>query len=197
MEREWCYRIFIEVTEALKEECGADFIDRIQAIVKMSQTNSAAMISSYSLNGDVLSQWRAYADDGRGFAIGFSTRDMDMPAETAKVLYDRAAQIKELTGNIRHVFQHERSIGFKYNDEFLAHWYTLGLDLCAYKNPAFARKGLYTELLPTLTIEAVTATSPATVMVTALYSFREMCLATVEIDFPLSLSTSLSAKSLA
>jgi hypothetical protein len=140
MEREWGYRIFIEVTEQLRGECGADFIDRIQAIVKISQTNSVAMISSYSLNGDVLSQWRAYADDGRGFAIGFSTRRMDMPAKPLKVLYDRAAQVKELTGNIRHVFQHEQSVGFKYNDEFRAHWYTFGLDLCAYKNPAFAEE---------------------------------------------------------
>ena len=139
-EREWGYKIFIEVTEGLREECGADFIDHIQAIVKISQTNSVAMISSYSLNGDVLSQWRAYADGGRGFAIGFSTRDMDMPAKPLKVLYDRVAQVTELTANIRRLFQHERSTGFKYNDDFLAHWYTFGLDLCAYKNPAFSEE---------------------------------------------------------
>ena len=29
------------------------------------------LIASFSKNGDLLSQWRAYADDGRGFSIGF------------------------------------------------------------------------------------------------------------------------------
>lgn len=33
------------------------------------------LIACFSLDGDVLSQWRAYADDGRGFSIGF---DMEM-----------------------------------------------------------------------------------------------------------------------
>lgn len=31
-------------------------------------------IGSFSSDGDVLSQWRAYADDGNGFAIGFSQK---------------------------------------------------------------------------------------------------------------------------
>lgn len=155
-EREWGYKVFIEVTETLRDECGSDFIDRIQAIVKTSQTNSVAMISSYSLNGDVLSQWRAYADDGRGFAIGFSTRDIDMPAKPLKVLYDREAQLTELTANIRHVFQHERSIGFKFDDEFRAHWYTFGLDLCAYKNPAFAEEMEIRRVHISMTLDEVT-----------------------------------------
>ena len=34
-------------------------------------------VSCFSADGDVLSQWRAYADDGHGFAIGFA------PAEFA------------------------------------------------------------------------------------------------------------------
>lgn len=33
------------------------------------------LVSCFSHNGDILSQWRAYADDGRGFSIGF---DMEM-----------------------------------------------------------------------------------------------------------------------
>lgn len=33
--------------------------------------NLAIYITSLSLNGDLLSQWRGYADDGRGFSLGF------------------------------------------------------------------------------------------------------------------------------
>jgi hypothetical protein len=140
MEREWGHKIFMQVAEQLRGECGSDVIDRIEKIVEISQESSVAMISSYSLDADVLSQWRAYTDDGRGFAIGFSTHDMEMPAKPMRVLYDRAAQITELTGNIRHVFDYEKSIGFPYNEQFSSHWFMFGLDLCAYKNPAFAEE---------------------------------------------------------
>jgi Protein of unknown function (DUF2971) len=140
MEREWGYQIFTEVAEQIRGECGSDFISRIEEIVKISQESSVAMISSYSLDGDVLSQWRAYTDDGRGFAIGFSTHDMEMPAKPLRVLYDKAAQVKELTGNIVHAFNYEKSIGFNYNEQFRSHWFAFGLDLCAYKNPAFAEE---------------------------------------------------------
>jgi Protein of unknown function (DUF2971) len=140
MERAWGYQIFLEVTERLKNEVENQFADQVKEIVKASYENSFAMISSYSLDGDVLSQWRAYADDGRGFAIGFSANEMDMPAKPLRVLYDRDAQIAELTGNLRHTYEYEKSIGFKFDDQFRAHWFTVGLDLCAYKNPGFAEE---------------------------------------------------------
>jgi hypothetical protein len=98
------------------------------------------MISSYSLKGDLLSQWRAYADDGRGFAIGISTRELEMPAKPLRVLYDRAAQRYELTNNIRHVFEVEKRFGFRYDARFFQHWFNFGLDLCAYKHPSFAEE---------------------------------------------------------
>jgi hypothetical protein len=140
MEREWGIRVFMEVAEQLRGECGDEFINRIEEIVLIANASSVAMISSYSLGGDVLSQWRAYADDGRGFAIGFSAINMEMPAKSLLVLYENSAQIAELIGNIRHVFNYERSIGFPYNEEFRSHWFGFGLDLCAYKNPAFAEE---------------------------------------------------------
>jgi hypothetical protein len=107
---------------------------------RLTQDHSAAMISCYSLNGDLLSQWRAYADDGRGFAIGFSAHELEMPAKPLRVLYDKAAQRHELINNIKHVFQVEKEYGFKYDENFRKHWYDFGLDLCAYKHPSFAEE---------------------------------------------------------
>jgi hypothetical protein len=99
------------------------------------------MISSYSLNGDLLSQWRAYADDGRSFTIGFLPKEFEMPAKPLRVLYDRAAQRKELTNNIAHAFEVEKNqFGFKYNADFFQHWFNFGLDLCAYKHPSFSEE---------------------------------------------------------
>jgi hypothetical protein len=140
MEIEWGFKAFADVADELRGACGSDFIDRIREIVKSSQENTVAMISSFSLDGDVLSQWRAYTDDGRGFAIGFSAQQMEMASKPLRVLYDSVAQRDELIGNIKHAFQHEKSIGFKYDKEFYRHWVLFGLDLCAYKNPSFAEE---------------------------------------------------------
>jgi hypothetical protein len=85
-------------------------------------------------------QWRAYADDGRGFAIGFSAHELEMPAKPLRVLYDRAAQRHELTNNIKHIFQVEKDYGFKYDEKFRQHWFNFGLDLCAYKHPSFVEE---------------------------------------------------------
>ncbi|MGY8662427.1 DUF2971 domain-containing protein [Bradyrhizobium sp. UFLA05-109] len=139
-ERKWGFTQFQDAADKLRKVCGADFVDRITAMVRLTQDHSVAMISSYSLNGDLLSQWRAYTDDGRGFAIGFSPKEMEWPAKPLRVLYDRAAQRNELTNNIKHVFEVEKRFGFRYDERFEQHWFNFGLDLCAYKHPSFAEE---------------------------------------------------------
>jgi hypothetical protein len=136
-ERRWAYSIFEKAIHLIEEEVGKEFIEAIRAMVGMALKGSLMMISSYSLDPDVLSQWRAYADDGRGFAIGFRAKQMQMPAKALRVLYDEEAQLRELVGNFRHIHGYEKSIGFKYNDEFKSHLFHIGLDLCAYKHPTF------------------------------------------------------------
>jgi Protein of unknown function (DUF2971) len=139
-ERKWGFAQFQEAADKLRKVCGADFMDRVTTIVRLTQDHSVAMISSFSLNGDLLSQWRAYADDGRGFAIGFSPQELEWPAKPLRVLYDRAAQRNELTNNIKHVFEVEKRFGFRYDARFQQHWFHFGLDLCAYKHPSFAEE---------------------------------------------------------
>lgn len=77
-----------------------------------------------SANGDLLSQWRAYADDGRGFAIGFSTDYLswrteqetasDHPKMTlVEVEYDPEAQreaVRPMYATIRQVRQKLRPL---------------------------------------------------------------------------------------
>jgi Protein of unknown function (DUF2971) len=139
-ERKWGFEQFRNAADELRKVCGSDFIDRITKIVRLTQDHSVAMISSYSLNGDLLSQWRAYADDGRGFAIGFSSQELEMPAKPLRVLYDRAAQKKEVANAIKHGFEVEKRTGFNYDLNYLRYWFDLGMDLCAYKHPAFAEE---------------------------------------------------------
>jgi hypothetical protein len=136
-ERSWGYSVFRKVAKALESDTGPEFISQIAAPVIAGDNYSLLMIACLSLDADVLSQWRAYGDDGRGFAIGFSPKAIQAPAKQLRVLYDEDAQIQELTCNLRHIYQFEKSNGFKYDDQFQSHLFHLGLDLCAYKNPAF------------------------------------------------------------
>jgi hypothetical protein len=139
-ERKWGFQQFQNAADELRKVCGADFIDRITEIVRLTQDQSVAMISSYSLNGDLLSQWRAYADDGRGFAIGFSSQELEMPAKPLRVLYERAAQRNEVERAIRHGHEVEKRPSFNYDLNYRRYWFDVGLDLCAYKHPTFAEE---------------------------------------------------------
>lgn len=60
-------------------------------------------IVCFSENGDQLSQWRAYADDGLGFAIGFRFTELEQLAGTVgwcfgpdRVVYEKERQIELL-----------------------------------------------------------------------------------------------------
>jgi hypothetical protein len=137
-ERSWGYSIFEKAAETLEHETGSEFIEKAAAEpVIAGYLHSMLMIACFSLDADVLSQWRAYGDDGRGFAIGFSPNQLQMPAKQLRVLYDEGLQIQELIGNLKHIYEVEKSRGFKYGDEFQSHLFHMGGDLCAYKNPAF------------------------------------------------------------
>jgi RES domain/Protein of unknown function (DUF2971) len=137
LEREWGYTRFYQVMDALRSELNEQFVEQVMTAIRVGTFTNIAMISCYSLDADVLSQWRAYADDGRGFAIGFDPKLMQMPAKKLRVLYDEATQASELAGNLRHVFNYEQSIGFKYDEQFRSHWVTFGMDLIAYKHQGF------------------------------------------------------------
>lgn len=137
-ERRWGYSIFEKAIEGLRVEVEKSFIDEVSGAINAAHLYTVVMVSSYSLDADVLSQWRAYADDGRGFAVGFSAKQMEqMPAKALRAIYDEDRQLYELTGNLKHIYGYERSIGFRFDGQFRSHLFQIGLDLNAYKNPAF------------------------------------------------------------
>jgi Protein of unknown function (DUF2971) len=138
-ERKWGYSIFDKAVEQLAAKVPKSFFDQVRAMIDIAYQTSQVMVSCYSLEGDMLGQWLSYAEDGRGFAIGFSAKQMTLlPAKSLRVLYDEKEQIAELVGNLTHIFKFEESIGFRYDQEFQRHCFMLGGDLCAYKNPAFS-----------------------------------------------------------
>jgi hypothetical protein len=137
VERLWGYKVFVESCRRLKAIVDNHYLEIVTDIVNRANSSSILMVSSFSLQSDHWNQWQRYAASGQGFAIGFSANALRMPAKPLRILYDPKLQIEELTGNLRHIYEHQRTLGFPYEDEFQAHCFHLGLDLCAYKDPTF------------------------------------------------------------
>jgi len=110
--------------------------------------------ASFSSDGDILSQWRAYADDGCGFAIGFNTgyftiepREPEMTffdKETLaewNVVYDRARQDEYLNGWIENYLYYARKYAITDKEENANQSYRLlWTKSITCKNPKFSEE---------------------------------------------------------
>lgn len=78
-ESSWFYNLLIEKANEIvskdksKLELLKKFIEHFFINIK------DYFLACFSENGDSLSQWRAYADDGKGVSIGFSTQAFNIP----------------------------------------------------------------------------------------------------------------------
>jgi hypothetical protein len=138
MEMHWGYSIWEEAAGEVLPEVGKDFLDRIDDVIHYSGYRGLLVAACYSLDGDVLSQWRAYADDGRGYAIGFKAKDLvRLSTRALRVLYDKEQQIHEVKSVIRAIHEVEQTETTKFGPDFITHCGVLAFDLAAFKNPAF------------------------------------------------------------
>ena len=141
LEIHWGYSIWEQAATNLLPILGKEFLDNIDKIVHNSGLLGLIVASCFSLNGDVLSQWRAYSDDGKGYAIGFKAADIiKLPVRPLKILYDRNQQIKEAETVIKTIFEAEKQTGKKYGNEFNTFSYLFGFDLSSFKNPAYSEE---------------------------------------------------------
>lgn len=64
---------FDKVRELIEERKNEQNKKMFEKLLEEMKANDSAYICSLSKNGDLLSQWRAYANDGYGVALGFDT----------------------------------------------------------------------------------------------------------------------------
>lgn len=141
MEMHWGYFVWEKTATELLDVVGKDFLDKIDEIIHSAGIHGLLVASCYSLDGDVLSQWRAYADDGQGYAIGFKAKDLiGLPVRPLRVLYNQEEQIRELKALILAMHEVEQSEETKFGSDFRTACYMLAFDLAAYKNPAFVEE---------------------------------------------------------
>lgn len=137
LELHWGYSIWEEAASARIKKYGFEFIEEIDKIIHFLGFQGLLLANSFSIDNDVLSQWRAYANDGRGYVIGFNAVNLlGLPIRALKVLYDQDQQIKEAITCIDVLFEMKQDNSLDFN--------TLcgvfGYDLSAFKNPAFSEE---------------------------------------------------------
>ena len=111
----WGYSIFEEAATRFlgrknipekTPEIPRDFFDHVDKIWATWGYHTAHYISCFSHAGDSLNQWRSYADDGRGFAIGFKRSELGrQPILLLDVLYERDVQVHEMMVALLTIFQ--------------------------------------------------------------------------------------------
>ena len=134
MELHWGYSIWEQSANTRIEKYGKEFLDEIDEVIHFSGFQGLLLANCFSTDKDVLSQWRAYADDGKGYVIGFNAKELlGLPIRALQVLYDKEQQIKEATATIDALYQLKQED----SNEFKTFCNVFGYDLSAFKNPAF------------------------------------------------------------
>ncbi|NWA70844.1 DUF2971 domain-containing protein [Serratia proteamaculans] len=80
-EGEWFSSTYHDFLKKNEERFGIDFCDA--AMSKFSVNNHPKYITCFSKDGDSLSQWRAYAQNGEGVALGFDDTKLGAKGEVA------------------------------------------------------------------------------------------------------------------
>lgn len=140
-ELKWGYSIWIDVANLLIEEMGHDFIDRIDKEVHLYGLRSLIISSSFSMKNDVLSQWRAYSDDGNGYCIGFKAKEIfNLPVYPIKILYNKKEQIKKVSDTVKFIHFSEQNNKDKFGQDFRELCFFFATELASLKNPSFAEE---------------------------------------------------------
>lgn len=112
------------------------FLEKVREAYKLRQMHGRHFLACFSTTGDSLSQWRAYADDARGFSVGFDPSCLDVPAQLTRVEYQPDKQQEYIIRAIAAIY--EESKKETYSD------FQFGRDVIAlygksasFKNPAF------------------------------------------------------------
>ncbi len=141
MEVHWGYQTWEKAAGEVLDTVGKDFLDEIDAVIHQSGIQVLPLASCFSRNGDVLSQWRAYGADGRGYAVGFDPKLLvQLPVRALKVEYDHRAQIEEVKQFVLALHQVESNEPAPRSAGFFEACARLACDLASFKNPAFSEE---------------------------------------------------------
>jgi hypothetical protein len=132
------------IFDMVKKRSGLNFTFEELVEILNSKGQKSVYISCFSREPDILSQWRAYAEDGRGVSIGFNL-DMLKKADNffvSEVIYtddvvygSNESGIEIVADTINIVFSVNKIAGKEEQMEVFLH--ELIPELIQYKNPSF------------------------------------------------------------
>lgn len=136
LELQWGVRLLADYAEKKwADETKHVFSELLEAF----SSRFGFLASCFSTEGDMLSQWRAYADDGRGFCIGFDPAAVaSIPSRLLRVCYEKSAQEKILSDALSEVLMEDGvEVSDEEGDKRTDQLVMLLLDVIGFKNPAF------------------------------------------------------------
>jgi hypothetical protein len=146
-EMRWGYRVFEEAatnllriahTKSNLENLNKSFFDKVDEIIAPLQSTFHPFVACFSLESDNLGQWRAYADDASGVAIGFDAKALKhMPVSLLAVEYDRERQVQEMMDALGACYLENESDGRRFDKKFFESCAIIGCYMAALKNPSF------------------------------------------------------------
>lgn len=142
LEYEWGLGILKDALKLSEEKTSSDFTKFIEHHVHDARARMVPLVACFSENGDVLSQWRAYAGDGDGFSVGFNTKSIrQFPGNLFQVVYDRGEQLQLMRDHLESEFSRwsKFSDADKY-DEIERIGGVLAADICLFKNSSFSEE---------------------------------------------------------
>jgi len=137
-EFEWGRQLFVDVLKNNKNEFDQRFRFFIICSVMSAVPNTLPAIASFSKNGDLLSQWRAYAEDGMGYSIGFDSGAIyeGLGVNINSVVYDVKEQYNLVLSTLRglHAMWKTKEENF---ETIQIPSQIFAIDLAYFKNPTF------------------------------------------------------------
>lgn len=139
--------VFYEALARIREGRGVpkdfpavepSFFSYLEAGWKMATDLSSQFAVCFSTNGDSLSQWRAYAADGEGFALGFRLSEgVKLPFAPLRVEYDLDQQLAEMFEALSRIWHRFGNDPDRNDRVLVGALVALSGRSIAFKNPAF------------------------------------------------------------
>jgi hypothetical protein len=137
-EFEWGREMFKKVLRENKNEFYKLFRYYIINVVTSAVPDTLPLIASFSRNGDLLSQWRAYAENGTGYSIGFDSNFIfkGLGVNINRVVYEEQEQYKLILNTLKglHTIWTNSEQNFK---EIQTPSHLFSIDLAYFKHPSF------------------------------------------------------------
>lgn len=133
----WGFKILVDGLRRHGSPFAAEIADFLPWSYDMAHRISITTACCLSTDGDVLSQWRAYAENGAGYSIGFDSKQLKkMDVRALKVLYKPEEQ-RRLIDEVLLKIEEFKSGVVANPADIPERVVDLLLEMIGFKNPAF------------------------------------------------------------